>query len=137
MKATTVGNFINAPVEKVWKLWTMPEHIVKWAYASDDWEAPHAENDVRAGGKFNTAMTAKDGSESFDFTGTYNAVVPHERIEYVIDDGRKVVVQFQRVDGKTKLTETFEPENINPEDMQKAGWQAILDNFKKYAEGNK
>lgn len=133
----TVENVINAPVEKVWKLWTMPEHIVKWCYASDDWEAPHAENDVCVGGKFKTVLAAKDGSTSFDFTGTYTAVIPHERIEYIIDDGRKVVVQLQRLDDKTKLTETFEPENINPEDMQRAGWQAILDNFKKYTESNK
>ena len=136
-KTITVENLISAPVEKVWVLWTEPSHIVNWAYASEDWEAPHAENDVRVGGKFKTVMAAKDGSESFDFTGTYTTVIPQELIEYVMDDGRNVTVQFQSMGDKTKLTETFEMEHTNTEDLQRTGWQAILENFKKYVENNK
>ncbi len=135
MSAITIENTIDAPVERVWELWTRPEHIIKWAFASDDWEAPYAENEVRVGGRFKTVMAAKDGSTSFDFAGTYTAVIPHELIVYIIDDRRKVVVKFQPMGVQTKVTETFEPENTNPKDMQRAGWQTILDNFKKYAEG--
>lgn len=136
MSSITIENMIEAPVERVWELWTRPEHIVKWAFASEDWEAPRAENDVRVGGRFKTVMAAKDGSARFDFAGTYTAVLPRELIVYVLDDRRKVVVKFQPMGNKTKVTEAFEPEKTNPEDMQRAGWQAILDNFKKYAEGD-
>jgi len=133
----TVEAIIHAPMEKVWKFWTKPENIVKWAFASDDWEAPHAENDVRVGGKFKTVMAAKDKSTSFDFTGVYTNVKNHELLEYNIDDGRHVKVDFVELSEGVRVTETFEPEKINPEDMQRSGWQAILDNFKKYAKGNK
>jgi uncharacterized protein YndB with AHSA1/START domain len=132
----TVENMVNVPVEKAWEIWTEPSHIIQWCRTSDDWEAPHAENDVREGGKFKTVMAAKDGSTSFDFTGTYTDVVPNERLEYAIDDGRKVTVEFKNMENKTKITETFETENINSEDQQRFGWQSILDNFKKYAEAN-
>lgn len=133
----TVQTVINAPIEKVWKYWNKPEHIMSWAFASDDWEAPAAENDLRVGGKFKTTMAAKDKSSSFDFTGTYTHVGEHELIEYTMDDGRKVSVRFETLDGDhTKITETFDPESENSEEMQRSGWQAILDNFKKYVEGN-
>lgn len=134
MKHITVETIVNAPVEKVWTAWTEPAHITKWAFASDDWEAPYAENDVTVGGKFLTKMAPKNSTEGFDFTGTYTAVTPHQLIEYTMDDGRKVSVQFQDLDGKTKVIETFEMENENPEEVQRGGWQAILDNFKKHAE---
>jgi uncharacterized protein YndB with AHSA1/START domain len=133
----TVQSIIKAPIAKVWEFWTRPEHIVNWAFASDDWEAPAAENDVRVGGKFKTVMTAKDKSTSFNFTGIYTSVKNHELIEYDIDDGRHVKVEFAEVPEGVRVTETFEPEKTNPEEMQRSGWQAILDNFKKYAEGNK
>lgn len=133
----TVQTTIQAPIEKVWEFWTNPEHIMKWAFASDDWEAPAAENDVRVGGKFKTVMAAKDKSTSFDFTGLYTSVKNYELIEYDIDDGRHVKVEFAKLPEGVRVTETFEPEKINPEDMQRSGWQAILDNFKKYAESNK
>lgn len=130
----TVETIINAPVSTVWERWTKPEHIMKWAFASNDWEAPAAENDLRVGGKFNITMAAKDKSASFDFTGTYTNVQNHERIEYTMDDGRQVQVEFaERPDG-IHVTETFDPEQQNPEEMQRSGWQAILDNFKKYVE---
>lgn len=132
----TVESAVNAPVEKVWKFWTSPEHITKWCNASDDWHAPHAENDVRVGGKFSTRMEAKDGSFGFDFGGVYDQVKLNEVIAYTMGDGRKVNVVFASEANKTKVTETFEAENENPVEMQRGGWQAILDNFKKYTEKN-
>lgn len=134
--AITVQAVVNAPIDKVWERWTKPEHIVRWAFASDDWEAPSAENDLRAGGRFKTAMAAKDKSAGFDFTGTYTAVQEHKLIEYDIDDGRHVKVEFAESPEGVRITETFEPENTYPKDMQRSGWQAILDNFKKYAEAD-
>lgn len=132
----TVGNTVNAPIEKVWDMFNKPEHITQWCAASDDWHAPHAENDLRVGGKSKTRMEAKDGSFGFDFESTYDAIKEHESIDYTIADGRKVSLQFQPVAGGVKITETFEAEGINPAEMQQAGWQAILDNFKKYVEAN-
>jgi uncharacterized protein YndB with AHSA1/START domain len=135
--AITVETIVNAPVEKVWACWNEPQHIMKWCQASDDWHAPAAENDVRTGGKFKTTMAAKDGSFSFDFGGTYTQVQPNKVIDYVMDDGRKVHIEFS-VNGKeTKVVETFEAESENPVEMQRGGWQAILDNFKKYTESVK
>lgn len=129
----TVQTVVDAPIEKVWEYWTAPGHITKWAFASDDWEAPAAENDVRAGGRFKTVMAAKDKSASFDFTGTYTAVKERERIEYDMDDGRHVKVEFVQLAEGVLVRETFDPESENPEEKQRGGWQAILDNFKKYA----
>ena len=131
----TVEAVVNAPVEKVWESWTRPEHITKWCSASDDWHVPRAENDVRVGGSFLTRMEAKDGSFGFDFGGVYDAVKPNEYIEYTIGDGRNVKIHFTPQGNKTKVTESFEPEGTNPVEMQKGGWQAILNNFKKYTEG--
>jgi uncharacterized protein YndB with AHSA1/START domain len=130
----TVEATINAPVEKVWEAWTKPQHITKWCNASDDWHAPYAENDVRKDGKFKTTMAAKDGSVSFDFEGHYTNVQPNKLIEYAIADGRRVRVAFSPQGTATKVTETFETENENPVEMQRGGWQAILDNFRKYVE---
>jgi len=135
-KTITIQVTIDAPIEKVWEYWNKPEHIVKWAFASDDWEAPSAENDLRVGGKFKTVMSAKDKSSRFDFIGTYTAVDHHERIEYTIDDGRKVSTVFESMGDKTKATTSFEPEHQNSEEMQRSGWQAILDNLKKHVENN-
>ena len=132
----TVTATINAPVEKVWNYWTSPEHITQWYNASDDWHAPRAENDVQAGGKFITRMEAKDGSFGFDFNGIYDEIITNELISYTIEGGRKVSITFSENGNETIVTETFEAENENPIDMQRAGWQAILDNFKKYVEAN-
>jgi uncharacterized protein YndB with AHSA1/START domain len=132
----TVENTVNAPVAKVWEFWTKPEHITRWNNASDDWHTPHAENDLRAGGNFVYTMAAKDGSFAFDFGGIYDAVIVNEYIEYTMGDSRKVTVNFTDQGGSTKVTESFEAENTNPVEMQRSGWQAILDNFKKYTEGN-
>lgn len=127
---------MSAPVEKVWKFWSQPEHITQWNNASDDWHTPSATNDLKAGGKFSYRMEAKDGSFGFDFGGEYNEVKAHERIVYTLGDGRKVNVTFSPEGNATKVTETFEAEQTNSPEMQKGGWQAILDNFKKYVESN-
>ena len=132
----TVETSVNAPVEKVWKFWTEPDHITKWYQASDDWHAPYAENDLRVDGQFRTTMAAKDGSMSFDFGGIYTHIEPLKEIGFTLGDGRKVKIVFDAEGGKTKVTETFDPEGSNPIDMQRAGWQAILDSFRKYTEGN-
>jgi uncharacterized protein YndB with AHSA1/START domain len=132
----TVQTTINAPLDKVWEYWTAPEHIVQWAFASDDWESPAAENDVRVGGKFKTVMAAKDESERFDFTGTYTDVKEHELIEYDMEDGRHVKVTFQETPEGVVVVEEFDPENENSEELQRGGWQAILDNFKKHVEAS-
>ena len=131
----TVGNTVNAPLAKTWECFTLPEHIVHWNFASDDWTCPKAENDLRAGGKFNYRMEAKDGSMGFGFWGTYDAVTTNQYIEYTMGDGRKANLTFLAKDGTTLVTENFEAEDENPHELQKGGWQAILDNFKKHTEG--
>lgn len=130
----TVETIVKSPVEKVWKSWNEPEHIMNWCHASDDWHAPVSTNDIRTGGTFSTTMAAKDGSYSFDFGGVYDNVKEHELIQYTMGDGRKVEVIFTREGNDTKVVETFEAESTNPLEMQRSGWQAILDNFKKYTE---
>ncbi len=127
---------VNEPVKKVWDYFSKPEHIVKWNNASDDWHTPTATNDLKVGGSFLSRMEAKDGSAAFDFKGTYNTVEEHEYIEYVLEDDRIVKITFEEVDGKTKITEVFDTENTHSREMQQAGWQSILDNFKKYTEEN-
>lgn len=130
----TVETIVKSPVEKVWKSWNEPEHIMNWCHASDDWHAPASTNDIRTGGTFSTTIAAKDGSYSFDFGGVYDNVKEHELIQYTMGDGRKVEVIFTREGNDTKVVETFEAESTNPLEMQRIGWQAILDNFKKYTE---
>ena len=129
-----VETTVNAPVEKVWKSWSEPQHIKNWCAASEDWHAPKAENDLRTGGTFITRMEAKDGSFGFDFGGVYDNVKKNELIEYTMGDGRKVQVSFSPAGDQTKIVETFDAESTNSVEMQRGGWQAILDNFKKYTE---
>jgi uncharacterized protein YndB with AHSA1/START domain len=129
-----VETVINAKVDKVWKLWNGPQHITKWNNASDDWHTPKAEVDLKEGGKFLSRMESKDGKMGFDFVGTYSRIVENKQIEYTMEDGRKVQVIFHENGNSTKVTESFDAESMNSVEMQKAGWQAILDNFKKYVE---
>lgn len=136
MNPITVSAIVTAPMNKVWKYWNEPAHIQAWAFASDDWECPYSENDLETGGNFKTTMAAKDKSTSFDFEGTYTSVIPNELIEYTIIDGRKVQIIFGQTENGVEITETFEPEHENPPELQAAGWQAMLDNFKKYIEEN-
>ena len=130
----TVIATINAPVAKAWKTWTNPVDVMQWNNASDDWHTSHAENDLRAGGKFLYRMEAKDGSFGFDFEGRYDIVLEHELIEYRLADERKVKISFFKDGNSTRVTESFEAETENSIELQQAGWQAILNNFKKYTE---
>ena len=132
----TVETTVKAPIEKVWKFWSTPEHITKWNNASDDWYTPKAENDLRMGGKFVSRMEARDGSFGFDFEGVYDDVKTHELISYSMPDGRKVQITFKSQGDETTVIETFDAENEHPIEMQQQGWQAILNNFKKYTESN-
>lgn len=133
-KAITIETMVNAPIEKVWACWTEPKHITKWNQASPDWHTPLAENDVREGGKFKSTMAARDGSMSFDFEGVYTHVVPQKELAYKMADGRAVKVTFSESGSSVKVVESFDPEDENPVDMQREGWQAILDSFKAHTE---
>lgn len=130
----TVEASINASLTKVWECWTSSNHITNWCFASDDWHSPAAENDLKVGGVFSTRMEAKDGSFGFDFGGTYTDVETNKKISYTLGDGRKVQILFESDGPFVKVIESFEAEQVNPADMQKTGWQAILNNFKTYTE---
>ena len=130
----TVSTMVNAPVEKVWQCWNGPDHITKWCQATPEWHAPSADNDLRKGGKFRTTMAAKDGSMSFEFEGVYDEVEPMKRIAYTMADGRRVKIVFEQEGQQTRITETFDPESQNSIELQRGGWQAILDSFKQYTE---
>ncbi|PIQ77312.1 polyketide cyclase [Candidatus Peregrinibacteria bacterium CG11_big_fil_rev_8_21_14_0_20_46_8] len=134
MEPITIQATVNAPIEKVWECWTQPKHVTQWNHASDDWHSPRGENDLRPGGKFLFRMEAKDGSAGFDFGGVYDDVQMHKLIAYTMGDGRKVNVTFSEKDGATEVVETFDPEQENSIEMQREGWQAILNNFKRYVE---
>ncbi len=138
MEATkiTVGTTVDANRKKVWNCWNQSEHIKQWNFAADDWHCPKAENDLRIGGKLQSRMEAKDGSFGFDFEATYDEVVDQESVVYTIADGRGVITTFEDRDGKTKITTVFDAEEENPIEMQKGGWQSIIDNFKRYVENN-
>jgi len=136
MEPITVEITVAAPVDKVWQYFTSPEHITQWYFASDEWHAPGAENDFQVGGSFKIKMAAKDGSFGFDFEGKYTEIEPEKLIVYELGDGRKVTTTFDGDDSSTKVTQTFDPETHNPIEMQKGGWQAILNNFKKHTEAN-
>jgi uncharacterized protein YndB with AHSA1/START domain len=133
-KSITIETTVHASIKKVWEYFSNPVHITKWNFASDDWHSPKAENDLRAGGKFSSRMEARDGSFGFDFSGVYDEVKPHELIKYTLDDGRKVEVKFEETDSATRIIESFEAEETHSYEMQRDGWQAILNNFKKYVE---
>jgi len=130
----TVSAIVNAAIDKVWKYWTMPEHITNWYFASDDWHAPRAVNDLKPNGNFLIRMEAKDKSFGFDFEGIYDEVKINELITYTIGDGRKIKITFSSNGNSTEVIEIFDAENQNTLDQQKSGWQSILDNFKKYVE---
>lgn len=132
----SIETTVSASVKKVWDYWTQPEHITKWNYASDDWHCPEAENDLRVGGKLKSRMEAKDGSFGFDFEATYDEIIDQKKISYTMTDGRQATTDFDTMYGNTRIITVFDAENENPVDMQRAGWQSILDNFKKYAESN-
>ena len=130
----TISALLNKPVAHVWKIWTEPAHITQWCAASDDWHCPKATNDARTGGKFSSTMAARDGSFSFDFEGVYDDVQPHKRIACTMGDGRTCEILFSPENDGTRVVESFDAETQNSVEMQKGGWQAILDRFKAYAE---
>lgn len=130
----TVQCTVNASLEQAWDYFTLPEHITQWNFASDDWHTPKAENDLRVGGKYFARMEAKDGSFGFDLIGIYDEIVNQKLLAYHLEDGRKVRVEFMSHESGTEITETFDAETENSEELQRGGWQAILDNFKRYAE---
>lgn len=130
----TIESHIAAPVDVVWACWTTPADVMQWNHASDDWYCPAASNDLRVGGRFVYAMAARDGSVSFDFEGTYDDVVPHARIAYTMPDGRRVVTTFTSEGSGTHVRTDFDAETLHSEELQRQGWQSILDNFKRLAE---
>ena len=135
MSPITISSIINAPIHKVWECWTQEQHITNWNFASTDWHCPSAKNNLTEGGEFHYTMAAKDNTMSFDFWGTYQKIEIEKSIEVILGDNRKMSVQFEVLSNGTLVTETFDPEQENPIELQKAGWQMILDNFKKYVEG--
>lgn len=125
---------VDATIDKVWKTWTTPADIIRWNAASDDWHTTRATIDLQVGGKFTSRMEAKDGSFGFDFEGIYDEIRINESLSYHLADDRKVKIKFTSLGSTTKVTETFDAENTNSIELQKNGWQSILNNFKKYTE---
>lgn len=130
----TIETLIAADAKKVWNCLTDPMHIVHWNFASDDWHCPHAANDLRVGGVYKARMEAKDGSFGFDFEAVYDEVTPGKTYTYTLGDGRKATTTLEDLGNRTRVTVSFDAETMNPVEMQKQGWQAILDNCRKYAE---
>ncbi len=130
----TIRVKLKTSVEKVWECFIEPEHIKQWNNATEDWHTPYAENNLIIGGRFLSRMEVKDGSFGFDFSGVYNDVKQYKSIVYTIDDGRKVTVTFRSLGSETEVIEAFEAEDTNSIELQRSGWQSILDNFARYTE---
>ncbi|KAF0227649.1 MAG: hypothetical protein FD133_1038 [Erysipelotrichaceae bacterium] len=133
-KSITIETVISASLDKAWEVWTTPMHIVKWNHASEDWHTTHATNDLKVGGKFNYRMEAKNGNVGFDFWGIYDEIHFHQIIRSTLGDDRKMEVRFFQEGSKIRVVESFEIEDENSEELQRKGWQAILDHFKSYTE---
>lgn len=133
----TVETVVNAPLTTVWDAWNSPADIQQWNSAHESWHTTHSTVDLREGGTFTARMEARDGSEGFDFGGTYTRVVPQKSIEYRMSDGREVQVDFEERAGGVVVTETFDAETQNPPEMQREGWQSILDNFRRHVEAKR
>lgn len=131
----TIRATILADNQKVWDFYTQPEHITKWNFADPSWHCPTAQNDMQVGGKYSARMEAKDGSFGFDFVAIYTEIIIEQQFSYEFG-GRKATVMFNTVNNKTEIIIDFDAENENPIEMQKDGWQAILNNFKLYTETN-
>lgn len=132
----TISATIAADKNKVWDYYTQPEHIVHWNFAHSSWHCPSASNDMQIGGKYIARMEAKDGSFGFEFEAIYDEIREGESFTYTMPDGRQVTVTFNGNNDSTEVIVVFDPEDQNPVEMQKEGWQAILDNFKKYTESH-
>jgi uncharacterized protein YndB with AHSA1/START domain len=135
MDLITVEAIIEAPIDIVWNFWTKPEHVQHWNFASPDWHCPKATSDFTVGGEFHYIMAAKDGSVDFDFCGTFTKILDKSFIEIFLEDGRELNIQFESEGAHTKIIETFEPEEVNSIELQRQGWQSILNQFKQYVEG--
>ncbi len=135
--ALIVETLVEVPLSTAWQIWTEPEHITQWNRASRDWHSPRASNDLRPGGRFNYRMEAREGNFGFDFCGCYDVVEHEKRIAYTIDDQRKVEIEFIAEPGGVRIREQFEAESLHSTEQQQSGWQAILDNFKRYAESKR
>lgn len=133
MARIEVQSWVYAPIDVVWNTYNNPQDIQQWNTASPDWHTVNSQNDLRVGGQFSNRMEAKDGSMGFDFAGIYTEVIPHEKIAYSFGD-RAAEILFQQQNEGVLMTITFDPENQYPLEQQQAGWQAILDNFKRYVE---
>ena len=129
-----VETLVCKNIQTVWECWTLPEHIVNWNFASDDWHAPAAKNDLNVGGKFTFTMAAKDGSMSFEFEGIYHEIIPFKKIRYQLLDDRWVEIYFEETADGVRIAEYFEPETENSHELQRGGWQAILNHFKRYVD---
>ena len=132
----TVATTIAADTQKVCDYYTKPEHITQWNFATPEWQCPKAENELAVGGKYFARMEAKDGSFGFDFEAIYDEVDVPKKLTYTMGDGRQATTHFEDLNGSTNVTTTFDAENAHDAAMQQAGWQAILDNFKRYTENN-
>lgn len=129
---------VDANIDWIWECWNDPKHIVHWSFADESWHAPTASVDLREKGLFSTRMEAKDGSDGFDFSGEYQSIEENKQIIYKLEDGRRVWVNFVKNDDNTvTVKETFELEDESSAELQKHGWQMILENFKKYVENQK
>ena len=135
MEMITVETIIEAPIAVVGNLWTNPEHVKHWNFASADWHCPKASSDFHAGGEFHYIMAAKDGSVDFDFCGTFTKILDHSFIEIFLGDGHELNIQIESEGDATRIIETFEPEEVNSFELQRQGWLSILNQFKFYAEG--
>ena len=133
----TVETVVRAPLNRVWDAWNNPADIKKWNAAQGDWHTTKSAVDLREGGRFSARMEAKDGSEGFDFEGVYTRVDPKKSIEYRMSDGREVKVEFAERGGSVLVTETFDAEAENTPEMQRQGWQAILDSFGRHVEARR
>jgi len=130
----TVETVVNAKLKDVWTAWSNPDDIKQWNSPDESWHTTSSAVDLREGGRFTARMEAKDGSAGFDFEGAYTRVVPNRIIDFRMSDGREVNIEFdERADG-VAIKETFDAETENPPEMQRAGWQAILDNFARHVE---
>ena len=134
MERITVKIYIKAKLEKIWEYWTKPQHITNWNFATDEWCCPNAENDLKPNGEFSWRMEAKDGSMGFDFKGKYDKIIDKKLISFTMSDGRKADIEFSQNGDEVSVSQTFDAEGTNTDEQQRAGWQAILENFKKYVE---
>jgi len=126
---------VDSPLAKAWECWTLHEHITRWYAASDDWHTPRATNDVKVGGGFNFRMEARNKSAGFDFWASYTLVSPRELLHCLLGDGRHLDIRFIPEAGRVRIMEEFDAEKESSSELQRKGWQAILDSFKRYVEG--